>query len=109
MDVVALAQFGFKNVVATSGTATTSLQVEILFNMAALACFYWMRRKNSQTHQHFHIYLLAYGVFRFLHEFLRDTPKPFLYLSGYQIICLILAGVAIIAYRRRSNMNHIRS
>jgi DNA primase len=31
MDVVALAQFGFKNAVATSGTATTALQVEMLF------------------------------------------------------------------------------
>ncbi len=34
MDVVALAQFGFKNVVATSGTATTTIQVEILFRAA---------------------------------------------------------------------------
>ena len=34
MDVVALAQFGFKNVVATSGTATTDIQVEILFRAA---------------------------------------------------------------------------
>ncbi len=34
MDVVALAQFGFKNVVATSGTATTDTQVEILFRAA---------------------------------------------------------------------------
>ncbi len=34
MDVVALAQFGFKNVVATSGTATTAIQVEILFRAA---------------------------------------------------------------------------
>jgi len=39
MDVVALAQFGFKNVVATSGTATTSLQVEILFRAADTVVF----------------------------------------------------------------------
>lgn len=41
MDVVALAQFGFKNVVATSGTATTESQVEILFRSAdtAVYCF----------------------------------------------------------------------
>lgn len=31
MDVVALAQFGFKSAVATSGTATTAQQVEMLF------------------------------------------------------------------------------
>jgi DNA primase len=39
MDVVALAQFGFKNVVATSGTATTSLQVELLFRSADTIVF----------------------------------------------------------------------
>jgi len=41
MDVVALAQFGFKNVVATSGTATTALQVELLFRAAdtVVYCF----------------------------------------------------------------------
>ena len=41
MDVVALAQFGFRNVVATSGTATTALQVEILFRAAdtVIYCF----------------------------------------------------------------------
>ena len=39
MDVVALAQFGFKNVVATSGTATTPLQVEILFRAADTVVF----------------------------------------------------------------------
>ena len=39
MDVVALAQFGFKNVVATSGTATTALQVELLFRSADTIIF----------------------------------------------------------------------
>ncbi len=39
MDVVALAQFGFKNVVATSGTATTASQVELLFRAADTVVF----------------------------------------------------------------------
>jgi len=39
MDVVALAQFGFKNVVATSGTATTASQVELLFRSADSVVF----------------------------------------------------------------------
>ena len=39
MDVVALAQFGFKNVVATSGTATTDSQVELLFRSADTLVF----------------------------------------------------------------------
>ncbi len=39
MDVVALAQYGFKNVVATSGTAITSMQVEMLFRAADSVVF----------------------------------------------------------------------
>lgn len=39
MDVVALAQFGFKNVVATSGTATTPIQVEMLYRAADTVIF----------------------------------------------------------------------
>ena len=39
MDVVALAQFGFKNVVATSGTATTSKKVELLFRSGETIIF----------------------------------------------------------------------
>ncbi len=39
MDVVALAQFGFRNVVATSGTATTPVQVEMLFRAADTVVF----------------------------------------------------------------------
>ncbi|MCW8926605.1 MAG: DNA primase [Xanthomonadales bacterium] len=41
MDVVALAQFGFKYAVATSGTATTALQVEMLFRATdtVIYCF----------------------------------------------------------------------
>ncbi len=39
MDVVALAQFGFSNVVATSGTATTPVQVEILYRAADTIIF----------------------------------------------------------------------
>ena len=39
MDVVALAQFGFRNVVATSGTATTTSQVELLFRSADTIVF----------------------------------------------------------------------
>ena len=39
MDVVALAQFGFRNAVATSGTATTTIQVEMLFRAADTVVF----------------------------------------------------------------------
>ncbi len=39
MDVVALAQFGLRNAVATSGTATTPMQVEMLFRASDTVVF----------------------------------------------------------------------
>ncbi len=34
----------------------------------------------------FHLYLMSYGVFRFCHEFQRDTPGWGETLTGYQVI-----------------------
>jgi phosphatidylglycerol---prolipoprotein diacylglyceryl transferase len=79
-----------------------SVQVEIGFQMLALPCLWMMRRNHWQAGQHFHLYLIAYGLFRFGHEFLRATPKPFLGLSAYQLIAGATALAAIIAYRKRS-------
>jgi len=39
MDVAALAQYGFRNAVATSGTATTPIQVEMLFRATDTVVF----------------------------------------------------------------------
>ena len=68
-----------------------AVPVEMLFNAFALATFWALRRRRLLAGQHFHLYLMAYAVFRFFHEFLRDTPR-FLQtdrmLSGYQIIAL---------------------
>jgi phosphatidylglycerol:prolipoprotein diacylglycerol transferase len=76
--------------------------VEIGFQIVALVALLVMRARHWQRGQHFHLYLIAYGLFRFGHEFLRDTPKPFAGLSGYQILALATAGAAVIAYRRRA-------
>jgi prolipoprotein diacylglyceryltransferase len=70
--------------------------------VVALVALLVMRARHWQIGQHFHLYLIAYGLFRFTHEFLRDTPKPFAGLSGYQILALATAGAALIAYRRRA-------
>jgi prolipoprotein diacylglyceryltransferase len=36
----------------------------------------------------FSVYLMAYGVFRFFTEYLRETPKFFDGLSGYQVLSI---------------------
>ena len=48
------------------------------------------------------MFLIAYGLFRFFHEFMRATPKPFFGISGYQWIALGTAVAAGIAYKQRA-------
>ncbi|NNC88438.1 MAG: diacylglyceryl transferase [Akkermansiaceae bacterium] len=85
------------------GTATwPAVPVEILFNLIAFLMVLQLRRGRVLTGQHFHLYLVAYGLFRFGHEFLRDTPKPFGGVSGYQVLALVLAGAGLLAFRRRA-------
>jgi phosphatidylglycerol:prolipoprotein diacylglycerol transferase len=78
--------------------------VEIGFQVTALVGLLVLRARHWQAGQHFHLYLMAYGLFRFGHEFLRATPKPFGGLSGYQLIALGTAVAAAVAYRRRRGM-----
>jgi phosphatidylglycerol---prolipoprotein diacylglyceryl transferase len=78
--------------------------VEIGFQILALITLVILKRRRILPGQHFHLYLMAYGIFRFFHEFLRATPKPMLGLSGYQWLaacCAILAGFAF--FRRSMN------
>jgi phosphatidylglycerol:prolipoprotein diacylglycerol transferase len=86
-----------------AGTARwPAVPVEIVFNLAMLACFFVLRQQRRLTGQHFHIYLIAYGLFRFAHEFLRDTPRVAGFVSGYQLIALSLAAFGAWAFRRRA-------
>jgi len=79
-----------------------AVPVEMGFNLLCAAVFLLMRRKGALPGQHFHIYLMAYGLFRFFHEYLRDTPRILDGLTGYQIAaagCFVL-GVAGFLRRR---------
>ncbi len=78
-----------------------AVPAEILFNAAMLVLFWVWRRRGFWLTQHFHVYLIAYGLFRFGHEFLRDTPRVWKGLSGYQFLALALAGFGLMAFSRR--------
>lgn len=60
-----------------------SVPVEIAFNLMALAAFLVLRCGGLLPKQHFHLYLIGYGVFRFAHEFWRATPRLWGPFSGY--------------------------
>jgi phosphatidylglycerol:prolipoprotein diacylglycerol transferase len=94
-------------------TRWPSPQVELLFNLCMLGLFCCWRRRKFLPGQHFHIYLISYGLFRFAHEFARETPHVFGGFSGYQIIAAGMAvfGAAAFARRWRSStaLEHART
>jgi phosphatidylglycerol:prolipoprotein diacylglycerol transferase len=78
--------------------------VELIFNALMLGVILLLRWRKILPGQHFHIYLMAYGVFRFFHEYLRATPDVFGPFSGYQIgaLCVFLLGLAGFLKRSRT-------
>jgi phosphatidylglycerol---prolipoprotein diacylglyceryl transferase len=78
-------------------------QAELLFNAVALGAVLLLRRNKVLPGQHFHLYLIAYGLFRFVHEFLRATPPLIGPITGYQIAALFLFAFGAAAFARRRN------
>lgn len=81
-----------------------AVPVEMLFNVLALISILWLRRRNWLPGQHFHLYLIAYGIFRFFHEFLRDEPRVLGWFTGYQVaaVAVTVLGATRFVSRRRS-------
>lgn len=80
-----------------------SVPVEILFNVAMITLLLLFRRAHRLSGQHFHIYLIAYGGFRFLHEFLREEPTVIGPFTGYQFAALAVAALGAVGFARRQN------
>lgn len=78
-----------------------AVPVEIAFNLLALAVFLTLRRSRVLPGQHFHLYLMAYGAFRFLHEFARGTPRLAGPFSGYHLLALALMLLGLGGFLRR--------
>ena len=79
--------------------------VELLFNAVMLAVVLGLRRNQLLPGQHFHLYLIAYGVFRFGHEFLRDTPAVAGGISGYQVAAVALVGLGVAGWVKRGRIS----
>ena len=78
--------------------------VELLFNAVMLGVALMLRRRADLRGQLFHIYLMAYGLFRLAHECLRATPQILGPVSGYQIAALglVVLGAVGFVWRRRA-------
>lgn len=74
---------------------------EMLFHWAMGFLLIALWRRQILFGRLFAVYLACYGVFRFLTEFLRETPKAYGDLSAYQLMSLamIVAGVVAIVAR----------
>ncbi len=64
--------------------------LEIAFQLLIGILFILMVKRRFLFGRLFSLYLVAYGVFRFGTEFLRDTPKFFGGFSGYQLLSLVM-------------------
>jgi phosphatidylglycerol:prolipoprotein diacylglycerol transferase len=79
-----------------------AVPAEIGFNLVALGTFLLMRKRALLPGQHFHLYLIAYGIFRFGHEWLRATPRIALGMSGYQLAALACVALGAWGFQRRA-------
>jgi phosphatidylglycerol:prolipoprotein diacylglycerol transferase len=91
---------------ATGGARWPAAQVELLFNVIALAVLGGMRWRKLMPGQLFHLYLMAYGAFRFGHEFWRETPQILGPISGYQLAALLLFGLGAVRFWQRRRMTN---
>lgn len=82
-----------------------AVPLEFLFNALMLGVILLLRWGRIAPGQLFHIYLMAYGIFRFFHEFLRDTPQILGPISGYQVASLALVGLGAAGFMSRRKQN----
>ncbi len=75
---------------------------EIAFQLSIGAAFIYMVRRRILFGRLFAVYLVAYGIFRFFTEFIRDTPKTYGPLSGYQMICFVMVALGAAFLLKRS-------
>lgn len=61
---------------------------EIAFALAFAAALPWLRRRPRGEGDLFRLFMVAYFAFRFLEEFVRVSPRPYLGLTVYQVACL---------------------
>jgi phosphatidylglycerol:prolipoprotein diacylglycerol transferase len=82
-----------------------SVPLEMAFNLAVWAALLACHRHGRQRGQLFHIYLMSYGLFRFLHEFARNTPRIAGVCTGYHLAAAGVFALGFWGYWRRSRQS----
>ena len=78
-----------------------SAQAELVFQLVMFGLLLMLRNDARFRGRLFFLYLAAYGAFRFLHEFMRDTPQLAAGLCGYLFLALVLAGLGVVMFVKR--------
>ena len=76
-------------------------EVELLFNLTVVVVFGILRKRKILPGQHFHLYMISYGLFRFFHEWKRQETTLVGVWTGYQALSLLLALSGIVLFVRR--------
>jgi phosphatidylglycerol:prolipoprotein diacylglycerol transferase len=74
---------------------------EAAFHLSAAALFAVLLLKGRMRGQLFHLYLIGYGVFRFVSEYWRETPRIAGAFSPYQALSLVVAVFGVWKYCER--------
>lgn len=75
---------------------------ELAFNVLFWAWAMLAWRFGWQRGQRFNIYLIAYGCFRFTHEFLRDDARWWGGFGGYHVVAVAIVATGAWMYARRA-------
>jgi phosphatidylglycerol:prolipoprotein diacylglycerol transferase len=75
---------------------------EMIFQFAIGLLFIFFLKRQILFGRLFSLYLIVYGAFRFLTEFIRDTPKFFGVLSGYQLLSILMMILGAVFLLKRS-------
>lgn len=86
---------------ATGASRYPTQLIEILFQIGVGIVFQIMVKRGALHGHLFSVYLVLYGVFRFLTEFIRDTPKSYAGYSGYQLLALVTMVLGAVVFLKR--------
>lgn len=82
--------------------------VELAFNAAFLVWALLAAHLNWQGGNRFHVYLIAYGLFRFAHQFGRDDVSWVGPVSGYHLLATLILALGLLRYIQRRQDNRTR-
>ena len=74
---------------------------ESVFQLTMFGFLSLLHRRGLLRERLIFFYFVAYGLFRFAHEFMRATPILIAGLTGYQLLALLIAGIGGVQLVRR--------